>query len=549
MNAIEIRQVDFSYGQLNPAADGAWRLKGITLGIAQGEFVALLGSNGSGKTTLLKLCNGLLLPNAGAISVHGADTADQGQLWEIRRRSGMIFADPDSQIIGTTVIEDVAFGPENLGLPPHVIRENVQDALKALGLQDFADAETQSLSSAQRFRLALAGVVAMRPDCLLVDQAATPLAPEDRKEIMALLRTLSRERGLSVVHVTQDEEEISTADRVIVLDRGEIALDGTPAQFFSCKSRFSQPLPEIPQMTDRCDAGATETKGEGAGKTPHSRDAGLRPAHLLTDAVGRYCHGDTILHRADPRTKIVLTLLAMAAVYAFRNFPVLPLMLLITLTLSALSGRPLRHSLRGLRLVIYLASVAVVANLVTIKGTPLLDHGILHHISREAVAKSATMVFRLALLASAASLLTSTTPPFALAAGGENLLKPLSRIGIPVSRLSTMLLISLRFLPVIVEEAAKLIRLRSAVTADSNLLQRVRSYLPLLVPLLQSVAHRGDAMATAMDARCYRAGTARTSMRPLGFSRADLACVGAVAIIMSGLAVADYLTAVLPSMF
>jgi len=544
MNAIEIHEVDFSYGQSSLAADGAKALNGITLGIAQGEFVALSGRNGSGKSTFLKLCKALLLPSAGVVSVQGIDTSDAAQLWEIRRRSGMIFQDPDSQIIGTTVTEDVAFGPENLGLPPHVIRERVQDALQALGLQDLAYAETHLLSGSQKFRLALAGLVAMQPDCLLIDEAASAPDPRDRKEIMTLLRTLNRERGITVVHVTRDVEEIATADRVIILDRGEIALDGTPAQFFSCKSRVDMAVSEGPQATDPCGAGAADTGSRGPSDAHRSSDAGRTPGHILTDAVGRYFHGDTILHRADPRTKIALTLLIMTALFVFESFTALTLMLTITLTLAAMSGKPLRHSLRGLRLVIYLALVAAVANLISIKGTPLLDYGLLRHMSREAVEKSATMVLRLALLASTASLLTSTTPPFAMAAGGETLLRPLSRIGVPVSRFATMLLISLRFLPVIVEEAARLIRLRSAGAGDFNrgsLLRRIRSCLPLLVPLLQSVAHRGDAMATALDARCYRGSAGRTRMKPLAFSAADLAYAGVVLVILSGLAGVEYL--------
>jgi len=546
MNIIEMHQVDFSYDQSNPTAGGTKALSGITLGIAPGEFVALVGGEGSGKSTFLKLCNALLLPSAGTVSLLGIES-DHARRWEIRRRSGLILPDPGSQIIGATVTEDIAFGPENLGLPPQVIRERVQDALQALSLEELADAETHHLSGTQKFRLALAGVIAMHPDCLLVDEASTALASKEREEISALLRTLHLERGLTIILATRDVAEITTADRVILLDRGIITLDGTPAQFFSCGSRIDPAAPETPESIEPQQPWATHAQDKGPDQA--HQEAGRRTGHILTDAVG-YSHGESLLHRADPRTKIALTLLIIAAIFVLRSFTSLVLMLTIVFTLSALSGKPLRHSLRGLKLVVYLALVAVVVNLVSIKGTPLLDYGFLRHIAREAVEKSATMVLRLALLASTAALLTSTTPPFALAAGGEKLLQPLSRIKVPVSKFATILLISLRFLPVILEEAARLIKLQSAGAIEftrGNPLQRIKSCLPLLVPLLQSVAHRADVMATALDARCYRGSLGRTRMRPLAFSAADLICAGVALVILLALACVE--KAVLRSTF
>lgn len=233
MGGMEFHSVDFSYDPDIGAGNGTKALDQITLSIARGDFVAVVGRSGSGKSTFLKLLNALLLPSKGVVSIRCSDTRDETQLWEIRRMTGMIFQDPDSQIVGTTVAEDVAFGPENLGLSPRLIRERVEDALRAVAMEEHGDCATHLLSSARKLRVSLAGVLAMQPDCILLDEAGAMLDPADRKELMALLRTLNREEGVTVVHVTHDMDEAAQADRVIVLDDGRVALDGGPAEVFS----------------------------------------------------------------------------------------------------------------------------------------------------------------------------------------------------------------------------------------------------------------------------------------------------------------------------
>lgn len=258
---------------------------------------------------------------------------------------------------------------------------------------------------------------------------------------------------------------------------------------------------------------------------------------MLKDiTLGRYFPGGSILHRADPGTKIALTLIFIAVVFLLHSYAALTVLLLLTAGLASAAGKSVRHSIRSLKLVLYLAVLSVVANLIFVRGTPVAEHGIFRLISLEGLDISAKMVLRLALLAGAASLLTFTTTPFALTAGLERLLKPLSRLGVRVSELATMMLIALRFMPLLVEEAEKLIFAQSSRCCDfnrGNLLRRTRSYLPLFVPLFAGVARRGDAMVTAMEARCYRGSTGRTRLRPLELSGADLALVAVMFVVLA----------------
>jgi len=251
--------------------------------------------------------------------------------------------------------------------------------------------------------------------------------------------------------------------------------------------------------------------------------------------LGSYFPGTSLLHRSDPRTKIALALVVMTLIFLVKGYPALLLLLIVTLALAANSGKTFKHSLRGLRLILSLSAVAVTVNLVSVKGTPVVDYGVLSHVSLEGLDTSARMVLRLVLLACTASLLTFTTTPFALTDGLERLLKPLNRVGFSVSDLAMMMVIALRFMPVIVEEAGRLIREQAPASNDSNatagsLLRRLRSYPPLLMPLFAGVVQRADAMATAMEARCYRGSRGRTRMRQPAFTSVDLFCIGVTVV-------------------
>jgi len=203
-------------------------LEGVDLTISPGEHVALIGPNGSGKSTLLKLFNALLYPTTGEMLVSGRDTSDPDALWEIRRDCGMVFQNPDNQIVATTVEEDVAFGLENLQVPTAEMRERVDEALETMELSDWAQHAPHLLSGGQKQRVALAGIMAMRPRCLLLDEATSQLDPREKSEVMQILQHLNRKEGIALINVTHFLEEAALADRVIVLYRGEIVKDGFP---------------------------------------------------------------------------------------------------------------------------------------------------------------------------------------------------------------------------------------------------------------------------------------------------------------------------------
>ena len=227
---IELKNVSYTYeGEEQPKP----ALRNITLDVRRGEFLAVLGHNGSGKSTLAKLLNAILLPTEGQVLVEGMDTANEALVYEIRRRVGMVFQNPDNQIVATIVEDDVAFGPENLGVPPDEIRKRVDEALRAVGMIDYRDAEPHKLSGGQKQRVAVAGVIAMRTDCIIFDESTAMIDPKGRREVLETAQRLCREMGVTVVMITHFMEEAVLADRVVVLDHGCIAAEGRPADVFA----------------------------------------------------------------------------------------------------------------------------------------------------------------------------------------------------------------------------------------------------------------------------------------------------------------------------
>ncbi|WP_235828146.1 energy-coupling factor transporter ATPase [Brevibacillus migulae] len=228
---ITLQDITFSY-EIEPG----WNetvLQGMNMEIEQGSFVAILGHNGSGKSTLAKLMNGLLLPHDGVVTVNGNDTSEQERLYEIRRTVGMVFQNPDNQIVGTSVEEDVAFGLENLGVEPTEMRNRIDEALRAVHMEAYAKQEPHRLSGGQKQRIAIAGVIAMRPSVIVLDEATAMLDPQGRREVCSLIKRLNRDEGITVVTITHFPEEALDADRVIVMQRGSVYLDGPPREIFS----------------------------------------------------------------------------------------------------------------------------------------------------------------------------------------------------------------------------------------------------------------------------------------------------------------------------
>ena len=229
---IRTDALSFSY----PVEEGQRRttaLEDVILSIEKGSFVVVLGHNGSGKSTLAKHFNAVLLPSGGAVYVEGMNTQDEDLLLEIRRRVGMVFQNPDNQIVANVVEEDVAFAPENLGVPTAEIRRRVDDALAAVGMTEFARHAPHLLSGGQKQRVAIAGVIAMEPECIVLDEATAMLDPAGRREVLDTVHRLNRQRGITVVHITHHMSEAEDADRVIVMNDGVVAMDGTPRDIFS----------------------------------------------------------------------------------------------------------------------------------------------------------------------------------------------------------------------------------------------------------------------------------------------------------------------------
>jgi len=224
-------------------------LADLNLEIEKGTFVAVIGHNGSGKSTLAKHFNAILLPQGGRVFVSGADTADENLTIEIRRRVGMVFQNPDNQIVATVVEEDVAFAPENLGYPPDEIRRRVDEALKIVGMYDYREHAPHRLSGGQKQRVAIAGVLAMEPECIVFDEPTAMLDPQGRESILKVLRDLRNNRGVTVVLITHHMDEVADADRIVVLSDGEIILDGTPREVFRESETLHKAGLDVPETT------------------------------------------------------------------------------------------------------------------------------------------------------------------------------------------------------------------------------------------------------------------------------------------------------------
>ena len=227
---IRAEALRFSYTSAEGVAPVV--LDGVDLSIQEGTFVAVLGHNGSGKSTLAKHMNAILLPSGGKVYVDGIDTVDEDRLLDIRRTVGMVFQNPDNQIVANVVEEDVAFAPENLGVPTEEIRRRVDDALKAVGMYEFVTHAPHLLSGGQKQRIAIAGVIAMEPDCIVLDEATAMLDPIGRQEVLSTVHRLNKEKGITVILITHHMNEAEDADRVIVMDDGKVAMDGTPREVF-----------------------------------------------------------------------------------------------------------------------------------------------------------------------------------------------------------------------------------------------------------------------------------------------------------------------------
>lgn len=252
MNLIEAKNVSFDYIRRDEEGnvEGITRaVDNISLSVKQGDFIAILGHNGSGKSTFAKHINAILFPTEGTVLVDGKDTRNENDIWNIRQNAGMIFQNPDNQIIGQVVEEDVGFGPENLGIPTKEIWERVEESLKAVGMYEFRKHSPNKLSGGQKQRVSIAGVIAMHPKCIIMDEPTAMLDPNGRKDVIRAARALNDVEKVTIILITHYMEEVIHADRIYVMDEGKVEMEGTPKEIFSQVERLKKLRLDVPQVT------------------------------------------------------------------------------------------------------------------------------------------------------------------------------------------------------------------------------------------------------------------------------------------------------------
>lgn len=237
------------YGEDGEIAAVTRAVDGVSLDVKRGDFVAILGHNGSGKSTLAKHINAILTPDEGTLYVDGMDTSEEKNLWNVRQSAGMVFQNPDNQIIGTVVEEDVGFGPENMGIPTEEIWERVEESLKCVGMWEYRKKSPNKLSGGQKQRVAIAGVVAMHPKCIVLDEPTAMLDPTGRKEVLRTVRALNQVEDVTVLLITHYMEEVIYADKVLVMDEGKVVMQGTPREIFSQVEQLQKYRLDVPQVT------------------------------------------------------------------------------------------------------------------------------------------------------------------------------------------------------------------------------------------------------------------------------------------------------------
>ncbi|WP_055071659.1 energy-coupling factor transporter ATPase [Clostridium massiliamazoniense] len=248
-NIIETKNLTFKYINEEEKKEKV-ALDSVSIDVKEGEFLVILGHNGSGKSTMAKHMNALLIPTEGTIYVAGLDTKDENNLWDVRSSAGMVFQNPDNQLVATIVEEDVAFGPENLGVPPEEIKKRVEESLKKVGMYEYREHAPHLLSGGQKQRIAIAGILAMMPKCIIFDEPTAMLDPSGRKEVLKTMKDVNKNLGITVILITHYMDEAAQADRVIVMDQGKVKLTGTPREVFSEVKKMKDIGLDVPQVTE-----------------------------------------------------------------------------------------------------------------------------------------------------------------------------------------------------------------------------------------------------------------------------------------------------------
>ncbi|GAB6168998.1 energy-coupling factor transporter ATPase [Clostridium carnis] len=248
---INCNNVSFKY-EVHDGLEERYAVNGVNFDVKKGEFLVILGHNGSGKSTIAKHMNALLVPSSGTVIVDGLDTLDPNNLWDIRARAGMVFQNPDNQLVATIVEEDVAFGPENLGIAPDEIRKRVDESLEKVGMSEYKRHAPHLLSGGQKQRIAIAGILAMQPKCIIFDEPTAMLDPSGRKEVIRNIKEINKKYGITIILITHYMDEAAEADRVIVMDNGKIILEGIPRDVFSKVETMKRIGLDVPQVTELC---------------------------------------------------------------------------------------------------------------------------------------------------------------------------------------------------------------------------------------------------------------------------------------------------------
>ena len=285
MDIIKTQNLIFEYVTTNEEGDLTAvnrALDDLSIDVQKGEFVAILGHNGSGKSTLAKQLNAILLPTKGSVVIKGMDTKNEDNLWNIRQTAGMVFQNPDNQIIGTVVEEDVGFGPENLGVPTDEIWDRVEKSLRAVNMTDYRTSSPNKLSGGQKQRIAIAGIMAMEPECIILDEPTAILDPNGRKEVIQTVHEINKSAGVTVLLITHYMNEVIDADKVIVMDQGRIVMQGTPREIFSKVAELKEYRLDVPQVTEL----AYELKKEGL-----DLPDGVLTIEEFADAMSEYLKG------------------------------------------------------------------------------------------------------------------------------------------------------------------------------------------------------------------------------------------------------------------
>ena len=529
---ICVENLTHTYGAGTPFCRSA--VQDMSLDIYRGEFLGIIGHTGSGKSTLIQHLNGLLKPTTGRILLGGKDIwADPKKIRDVRFRVGLVFQYPEYQLFEETVYRDIAFGPTNMGLSKEDIDRRVRESARFAGLsEELLEKSPFALSGGQKRRVAIAGVIAMEPEVLVLDEPSAGLDPQGREELLANIRAFHRERGTTVVLVSHSMEEIAkNVDRIVVLSDSHVLMSGYAARGLCPRRRTDE------RGTRRA-AGHAHRHGAARKRTCHfarclhrrrveqracrAQERG-RQKMLKDITLGQYFPGDTLAHKLDPRTKLLVTVLYIVALFTAKSYLAYGLLVLTLVVAVRISRVSVKALFKGLKPVLFIIAFTAVLNLFYTPGREIW-HFWIFRMTLEGVRAAVTMMLRITLLIMGTFLLTYTTSPIRLTDGLENLLGPLKAIKLPVHELAMMMSIALRFIPTLIEETDKIMSAQKARGADfetGSLMQRAKALVPLLVPLFVSAFRRADELATAMECRCYHGGEGRTKLNVLRYQTRD----------------------------